>query len=74
MKKRTLVARARTKLTFPLAVTAIQLVFLLIFYIFGDYDEGGAIRGDDEQPNSKDTIQEYYPSKLICSDSNSYVY
>ena len=57
------IATKSKKLIFPLAVGTVQLVFLIIFCIFGDYDEYGSVRGVGEPPDSKDDIQEYYPSK-----------
>ena len=58
-----LAAKAKNRLIFPIAITTVQLFFLLMFSIFGDYDEYGAVRGEGELPDSKDDIQEYYPSK-----------
>ena len=57
--------KAKNKLTFPLAIISVQLIFLMVFCIFGDYDEYGQVRGEDEPADSKDDIQEYYPCELL---------
>ena len=51
------------RLIFPFAIGTVQLVFLIIFCIFGDYDEYGSVRNVGEPPDSKDDVQEYYSSK-----------
>ena len=61
--------RAKRKLTFPLAVTTVQIFFLMVFCIFGEYDEYSTVRDDSEPPDSKDDIQEYYPRKLLNYNS-----
>jgi len=61
-----LAANARGKLLFAISATVVQIFFLILFCVFGEYDEFSAVRGTSAPPDSRENIQEYYPSKNFC--------
>jgi len=58
-----LAANARGKLLFGIFATIVQIFFLVLFFVFGEYDEFSSARGTSTPPDSRENIQEYYPSK-----------
>jgi len=59
------VTNVKGNFQFAVSVGVVQICFLVIFAVFGEYDEFATVRGGSTPPDSKDNIQEYYGSKNL---------